>query len=239
MRAPLAVLAFTSLLLGCSSSSQHGSGGGEGGGAGGAGGAGGLGYTVGLEILGVGSLDSECSFSVDPARFLSEGSWDLDAPGDYIVGLIVRSLLESETNEGGFERNRVLANSIRVSLLDGDQSPLDLGDFPNPYLTSTSHVIDPQSEQSPRRVPVVGVGIPDGFREAVRASGLSDLVLELEVWGAASGGGDIRSSALRWPLTLCEGCLGETCGGVEPDDACLPGQNDERWCVDTATMRRP
>lgn len=229
MRRALVILAATTTLLGCSSSPESGPTGGAGGG-GGEGGTGGLGYVVGLEILGVSSMDAECVFTVDPSRFLPEGSWDLDAPGDYYVGLAVENLFESDTSHpDGLELNRVHAQSIQVTLLDADGNALDLGELPNPYLTTTSQVIDPASDRSSGWAPVVGIAIPSGFREGIRD--LSRLLLELETRGAKAGGEDVRSSAFRWPLALCAGCLGEACDGVEPDDACLPGQNGEPWCV--------
>ena len=217
-------LAVACLCFGCQDSGGSEAAGGEGG----AGGA----AAPSLEILGVVTPDAECRYSIDLSRSLEEGSWDLASPDDYLVGLLVENLLESEiVDELQGELNTVQVGQIHVTLLRPDGTPLELDGPPNPYVTVTSGVVPPMGTEQPARSTVVAIGVPSTFASALADAGLEDLTLKLEAHGTTTGGNDARSRSVLLTVRLCEECLLEACSGSEPPGgACTPGQDGEPWC---------
>lgn len=211
------------------------SGGGSGtGGAGGAGtgGTGGQYLEGALEIRGVALPDSDCTYStnLDPAPI--EGSWDLSSPDRYLAALVVENTLDSRIeDELQGELNTISLDSIEVTLLRSDGTPLKIEQYVNPYRASANGAI-PVTDGVQPSLELVGItAVPASLADFLSNSQFEEVTARFQAIGSLADGTRARSSPFLWPIRLCDECLAEDCAAPgPPEGSCTPGQDGDRWC---------
>jgi hypothetical protein len=226
---------FSSAIALCTACAGSGGGSGAGGagdaGAGGIGGAGGEYLEGALEIRGVALPDSECAYSttLDPAPI--EGSWDLSSRERYFAVLVVENTLESRIeDERQGELNGLSLDSIEVTLLGSDGTPLEIEGYVNPYRATASGAI-PVTDGVQPSLELVGItAIPASLADSLSSSP-PDATAQFRAFGRRADGTPARSSPFLWPIRFCDECLAEECAAPGPPaGSCTPGQDGDPWC---------
>lgn len=191
----------------------------------------------GLQIAANLPPDDGCAVTADQDLRLARGLYDLNILSDYLIAPLLTSFLVSNGLEFQAEQANIQVDNLDITLLLPDGSkPTLAGDLPNPYRVTTSAVIPANIAPGGFSQEVaLAVGLPLSYRSALLAllnAGDSAVLLDIRAGGTTFGGFSQRSAPFRWPVDLCEGCLGAICETAdELVDSCFPGQDIWQYCA--------
>ena len=189
---------------------------------------------------------ADCVVSADQDTRLLRGLYDLSyrdrawrAPRDYVIAPLIQSYLISNALEFQGEQAEPPSRQLRHhnAASGRGRSPTLPDGLVNPYRVDTSAVLPATSsgriyrKKSPPRS---AFQRPTRMRSWTIAAdtGFESVLLEIRAGGTTFGGFSQRSAPFRWPVDLCEGCLGAVCETAdELDDSCLPGQDIWPYCA--------
>jgi hypothetical protein len=195
----------------------------------------------GLQIAANLPPDGSCLFSADQDVRLLRGLYDITYPRDYVIAPLLQSYLVSNALEFQGEQNNLQVDNYEITILLPDDSvPVLPGGLPNPYTVDTSAVLAAITAGGTSSAEVgVATGIPASYKDALRAinteTGYSSVILSIRAGGTTFGGFSQRSAPFRWPVDICEGCLGIVCDEEKAEelaeDSCLKGQDIWLYCA--------
>lgn len=192
----------------------------------------------GLQIAANIPPDSSCLFSADQEIRLLRGLYDITYPRDYLIAPLLQSYLIPNGLEFQGEQNNLQVDNFEITILLPDDSvPVLPGGLPNPYTVDTSAVLAATTGGSVSEDIGVAIGIPASYKDALRAinteTGYSSVILSIRAGGTTFGGFSQRSAPFRWPVDICEGCLGAVCETEDElnEDSCLKGQDIWPYCA--------
>jgi hypothetical protein len=181
-----------------------------------------------------------CLFSADAELRLLRGLYDLDVARDYVIAPLLQSYLVSNALEFQAEQNNLQVDNYEITiLLPDDTVPVLPGGLPNPYRVDTSAVLPATTGTNISQAVGAAIGIPASYKDALlaieAATGFSSVILSIRAGGTTFGGFSQRSAPFRWPVDICEGCLGGVCTTEEAeeirDGSCLQGQDIWPYCT--------
>jgi hypothetical protein len=190
----------------------------------------------GLQIAALLPPDDGCFVSADQEIRLLRGTYDLNISSDYVIAALVQSFLISNALEFQGEQANLQVDNFDITMLLPDGSLLALPDgLVNPYRVTTNAVLPAIEEGGDPSLEVAfAVGIPASYQAALSAliaAGQPSILLEIRAGGTTFGGFSQRSAPFRWPVDLCEGCLGIVCTIGDMENLCLPGQDRQPYCA--------
>jgi len=192
----------------------------------------------GLQIAANIPPDNSCLFSADQGTRLLRGLYDITYPRDYVIAPLLQSYLVVNSLEFQGEQNNLQVDNYEITiLLPDDTVPVLPGGLPNPYTVNTSAVLAATTGANISEEVGVAIGIPASYKDALRAiqaeTGFASVVLSIRAGGTTFGGFSQRSAPFRWPVDICEGCLGAVCETADEldEDSCLKGQDIWPYCA--------
>ncbi len=180
-----------------------------------------------------------CGFNADSELRLLRGRYDIAYPRDYVIAPLLQSYLVANGLEFQGEQNNLQVDNYEITiLLPDDTVPVLPGGLPNPYTVNTSAVLPATTGENISEAVGAAVGIPASYKDALRAieaeTGFASVVLSIRAGGTTFGGFSQRSAAFRWPVDICDGCLGRVCTEDEAEEiaeeSCLKGQDVWVYC---------
>ena len=191
--------------------------------------------------------EGDCTVTADQEERLARGLYDLSLLTDYVIWARLESYLISSALEFQGEQSNIRVDNFDITMLLPDGSVLALpGGLVNPYRVTTSAVlpaIEPEGE--PSTEVAFAIAIPASYQPALReliAAGEPSILLDIRAGGTTFGGFSQRSAVFRWPIDLCNGCLGTAC--EEPAKlgdglGCQPGQDAWQYCNEITPPAAP
>ena len=187
---------------------------------------------------------TDCGVTDDQDAVLAAGVIDRAAPSvfwSYVITPLVESYIVSNALEFQGQQGNMQITAFEITIVLPDGTLAELGEgVPNPYKVQTSAVIP--ANQTPGSVSAratFAVAIPDTFYPAVlsipETTGFDSFAIDIRAQGTTLGGFSQTSPAFRWPINLCDGCLGVVCDApAELGDSagCYAGQDIWGYCAE-------
>jgi len=197
----------------------------------------------GLQIVANLPPDDSCVLSADQDSRLLRGLYDLSyravggEPRDYVIAPLLQSYLVTNALEFQGEQMNLQVDNFDITILLPDGTIPTLPDgLVNPYRVDTSAVLPANELGAFSQEVAAAIGIPGSYGDALlalaAATGFQSVLLEIRAGGTTFGGFSQRSAPFRWPVDLCEGCLGAVCETAdELDESCFKGQDIWQYCA--------
>ena len=213
-----------------------------------------------------------CVVQPDPSGvFLGSGTLDVAFRSSYTAAVLVGNQYTPRGNKENLraETTRVSLTGAEVSLADSTGAALacgggDCSNFASKFSVYGSGFVNSAKGADPGFGAFIAEIVPAGVGASFvgQLSGVSDkrtIYASIRVFGRTTGGQDIQSGELTFPIDICKGCLVEyplaalttvdtagrqTCDANSQDvpvSGCLPGQDDVidcRACASTKAICR-
>ncbi len=146
----------------------------------------------------------DCTITADASQLMRLGGvLDLAFRTDYVAPLLVGNQL---TRRGS--RDQIRTESSRVSLRGSIVEISDpQGNKLTEYTTDGTGFVDPADGDNPGYGIVSSTLIPGGlFNAGGPFAGITNVIVNVRVFGNTLGGEDVESNKLTYPIAICTGC---------------------------------
>lgn len=195
-----------------------------------------------MVIKGAAAANDDCTVSQNPDVFRSQGVLDISLANGYLLSPAIENvapasgsngaasqMMQMNTRGGVFtgldvEGNGIIVESAKVDFdVLADLPGVDLGGFDVPV---GGALVPPNGGTAAVSVQVMNDFHVEQLRGVIAPGQSALVVVELKMKGITTSDTTVESNTLRYPISVCNGCLvPDSCDGLEVQGCLIPGQD--------------